>query len=133
MVEISNLNVLLKSMKPKLINTEFVFCTVSEEQFSSLNVNPLFMFKEEEGTTIVIERKTADSNSLSYSNVWVLITLTAHSNLTAVGFLAAITDKLAKAGISVNVVSAYYHDHLFVPFDKAEKAMTLLKKLSKSK
>ena len=39
---------------------------------------------------------------------------------------AAITAKLAEAGISMNAVSAYYHDHLFVPADKAKSVMKLL-------
>jgi hypothetical protein len=40
-----------------------------------------------------------------------------------VGFLAAITGRLADAGISVNPVSAFYHDHLFVPEHKADEAL----------
>jgi hypothetical protein len=49
--------------------------------------------------------------------------LTVHSSLEAVGFLAAITARLAETGISVNVVSAFYHDHLFVPHDRADEAL----------
>jgi hypothetical protein len=56
--------------------------------------------------------------------------LMVHSSLDAVGFLAAITAKLAAGGISVNPVSAFYHDHLFVPVDKAEMAMNLLSEFS---
>jgi hypothetical protein len=36
---------------------------------------------------------------------------------------------LASAGISVNPISAYYHDHLFVPSERAEKVMKLLDEL----
>ena len=52
-----------------------------------------------------------------------MITLSVHSSLDAVGFLAAITNKLAAAAISFNPVSAYYHDHLFIPANRAEQAM----------
>ena len=124
------MHTLLKSMKPELVKEKFVFCTVSEQSFSKLNVKPLLIFKEEEGITIVLKKESADANSLPYSSVWALITLTVSSDLTAVGFLAAITNSLAESGISVNVVSAYYHDHLFVPIEKAEKAMQVLKVLS---
>ena len=55
-----------------------------------------------------------------------MITLDVHSALDAIGFLAAVATLLAKAGISVNAVSAYYHDHLFVPREKADEAMRLL-------
>ncbi len=58
------------------------------------------------------------------------ITLRIHSSLEAVGLLAAVTGRLAKAGISVNAVSAYYHDHLFVSPEKAEEAMQILEGLS---
>lgn len=132
MVGITDLKVLLKSMEPKLVKGEFVFCTVSEEHFSKLRATPLLVFREEEGTTLILEREIADANSLPYSHLWGMITLTVHSDLTAVGFLTAITSKLAGAGISVNVVSAYYHDHLFISIEKIDKATELLRELSSS-
>jgi len=58
------------------------------------------------------------------------ITLTINSALDAVGFLAAITTRLAAAGISVNAVSAFHHDHIFVPLTRAEEAMELLSSLA---
>ena len=60
-----------------------------------------------------------------------MITLTVHSSLEAIGFLAAITGRLAEAGISVNAVSAFYHDHLFVPEHRAEEALHHLQNVSK--
>lgn len=59
-----------------------------------------------------------------------MLTLNVHSSLEAVGFLAAITARLATAGIGVNPVSAFYHDHLFVPADRAEEALDVLQKLA---
>jgi uncharacterized protein len=56
--------------------------------------------------------------------------LTVHSSLNAVGFLAAVTTQLAEAGISLNAVSAFYHDHLFVPHDRADEALALLQNMS---
>ncbi|MFX0182406.1 MAG: ACT domain-containing protein [Candidatus Hodarchaeota archaeon] len=130
---ISDLKTLLGSMKPKVIEGEYVFCTISPLQYSELRIKPLCIFHEEEGVTIIVKRNLAERNSLLYSNVWALITLTVHSDLAAIGFLATITSKLAKAGISVNVVSAYYHDHLFVPIEKTDLTMQLLFELSKSR
>ena len=37
---------------------------------------------------------------------------------------------LAEAGISVNAVSAFYHDHLFVPEHRADEALALLHGMS---
>jgi uncharacterized protein len=47
-----------------------------------------------------------------------------------VGLTAAFATALANAGISCNVVAAYYHDHLFVPVQDAEKAMAVLRSLA---
>ena len=59
-----------------------------------------------------------------------MITLTVHSSLDAVGLLAAVTQVLAQADISVNVVSAFYHDHLFISEHRAVEALQILSALS---
>lgn len=124
-------------MKPILINKEYVFCSLSEARFNSLlatcshPLNPLLTFREKEGITLIMERKTADANALHYSDVWKMITLSVHSDLSAIGFLAKITDKLSENKISVNVVSGYNHDHLFVHEGDADKTMKILNELTK--
>ncbi|MFH1225302.1 MAG: ACT domain-containing protein [Candidatus Diapherotrites archaeon] len=124
-----NLGELLRSMKPEPVKGEYVFCTVPESRFGELKIPAVMAFREKEGVTVIIEKEAADIAGLPYCGAWAMITLTVHSDLAAVGFLAAITKKLAKNGISVNAVSAYYHDHLFVPAGKAKKAMKLLGEL----
>jgi uncharacterized protein len=129
-----NLDKLLKGMSPVRENKEYVFCSVSESKLRKLQVQKvhvLLVYREKEGITLILEKKVADKNSLKYSGVWTCITLTIHSDLEAVGFLARITEQLANANISVNAVSAYYHDHLFVPKNKSNRAMEILKRLSK--
>ena len=59
-----------------------------------------------------------------------MITLNVHSALDAVGFLAAVATALSERGIGVNPVAGYYHDHLFIPADRAEEAMAVLEGLS---
>lgn len=58
-----------------------------------------------------------------------MITLNVNSSLNVVGFLAHISSKIAEAEIPVNVVSAFYHDHLFIPVEKAYDALKLLKEI----
>jgi len=128
----TNLKILLNNLNPLLIQGEYVFCTVDRETFNELDSVPVGLFQEEESLTIIITKETADRYSLSYSHLWTMITLSAHSELTAVGLLAAVTQKLASAGITVNVFSAYYHDHLFVLPHEADSAMKLLIELSDS-
>ena len=125
----SDLESLLKHMEPKHVPGEYVFCIIDESE-DDLIGTPLFVFREEEGATVVLLRDIAELNQIKFEKIWGLITLSVHSDLSAVGFLAEITHHLAQAGVSVNVVSAYYHDHLFVPFSKVEKAMEVLTSLS---
>lgn len=126
-----DLNTLVQSMQPKLIEEEYVFCSVPVEEVAALNVTPICQFREVEGMTLILTRQQAEEANLNYKFVWRMITLLVHSSLEAVGFLAAMTSKLAEKGISVNAVSAYYHDHLFVPANKAEQAMHILTSMSK--
>lgn len=126
----TNLQTLLRTMTPELRDGEFVFCTVAESDFESLELTPLGLFCEQEGLTLILKREEAEEHHLDYAYVSRMITLTVHSSLDAIGFLAAITARLAKHNISVNTVSAYYHDHLFVPVDRAHDAMRILHELS---
>jgi len=123
---------LLATMKPELQAGEVVFATVSAGEFAQLDIRPIGWFREAEGITLIADRGAAEQAGLSCTFVSRMITLTVHSSLEAVGFLAVITRTLADAGISVNPVSAYYHDHLFVPVNKAQRAMQLLTTLAQS-
>lgn len=129
---IKDLNLLLEKMNPYLYETKYVFCSLSGKGRDFLKLNPLLTFNEEEGLTLILEKSEADRAKISYKEVWKMITLKVNSDLLAIGFLAEITRKLAGAGISVNVVSAYHHDHLFVPADKADEALDILKKSAQS-
>ena len=125
-----DLDTLLRSMKPEMQEVIFVFCTLPEGREISANLKPVHIFHEREGTAFVVRREEAEAAGLPYQFASRLITLTVHSSLEAVGFLAAVTAALAEAGISVNAVSAFYHDHLLVPVDRAEDAQRLLQKLA---
>ena len=57
MAEIKDLNKLLKGMKPELATKEFVYSTVSEIQLSVLKLDPLLVFKEKEGITVIHRKK----------------------------------------------------------------------------
>ena len=121
---------LLRQMEPELRPGIFVFCTIPTSDAIPAAVDPLLTFREPEGMTLVIRREEAEATGLPFAFASRLITLTVHSALEAVGFLAAITARLAEAGIAVNAVSAFHHDHLFVAVDRADEAMVLLKELS---
>ena len=124
----TNLAILLKSMHPILNAGEYVFCTTNTiDQINPYSI--VSFFKEKEGITLILERKTADELGLDYSFIAAWITLTVHSSLDAVGLTAAFSTALARENISCNVVAGYYHDHIFVSQDDAENAMETLKQI----
>jgi len=128
---VTNLSSLLKTMQPKLNKGDYVLCTIPFTQ----NIDPALLigsFKEEEGLTVIIEKRSADSLGLNYTYVAAWITLTVHSSLEAVGLTAAFSNALAKEGISCNVIAAYYHDHIFVAKNDAERALKVLHQLAES-
>ncbi len=127
----TNLKALLKSMQPVLCSGEYVFCSVNNQNNCLSHLDPLGQFRENEGLTLILKREQADTANLSYTSVFSMITLSVHSSLEAVGFLAAIANKLAEHNISVNPVSAYYHDYLFVPVLRTRVAMMLLQEFSR--
>jgi hypothetical protein len=131
----NNLDTLIASMQPALRDEVYVFCTLPEtppgDQLARLAPRALFI--EDEGTTLVVRREAAEAERLAFTYPARMITLTIHSSLEAVGFMAAMTRALADHGISVNAFSAYFHDHLFVPEDKAEDALRTLRDLAATK
>lgn len=122
-----NLEKLLAEMSPRLIDGEYVFCSLENGRYGDhAELFPLASFVEDEGLTLVIPRAKADEHGLGYESVFRCITLSVHSSLDAVGLTAAISTRLAEQGISANVIAAFHHDHIFVQAASAERAMAAL-------
>ncbi|MCH8339478.1 MAG: ACT domain-containing protein [Chloroflexi bacterium] len=121
---------LLTEMSPELREGEYVFSSISREDLDDLRVDPIGWFREVEGISLILDRAAAQRLGLKQSSAFRMISLNVDSSLEAVGFLAAVTEKLAAAGVSVNAVSAFHHDHLFIPVEKADLAMSLLNDLA---
>lgn len=122
---------LQQQMAPRLQPETFVYCTFADFQLPA-GLQPICTFREAEGLTAIVERSQAERARVPYVFEARLITLTVHSSLEAIGFLATIATSLAKAGISCNAVAAYHHDHLFLPVARAADAMDVLNALSLS-
>ncbi len=126
----TDLRKLLQQMDPSLHPETIVFCSLSPQEAPRFLSQALGWFEEAEGVTLVVEHSAAAQAGLKTSPAFRQITLNVHSSLSAVGFLAAVTQALAGAGISANTISAYYHDHLFVPEADADRALSVLAELS---
>jgi len=116
---------LLASIDPQLQAGTFVFCEIEHDDRPS-GLAARMEFREHEATTLVVSAEEAGAHGLAGEFPCQWIVIGAHSDLSAVGFLAEITAALAAAGIGANVVSAVHHDHLFVPAGLGERAVAVL-------
>lgn len=121
---------LLRDMHPVLNSDVYVFCNIPDIDIIK-DVTFIGLFKEAEGWTVILARGTADELGLSYSFTAAWITLTVHSALEAVGLTAAFSKALAEVNISCNVIAGFYHDHIFVPTEKAALALETLHQLTR--
>ena len=105
----------------------------SQAADASVPAATIMLFREDEGVTTVVEVDEAPGETPDGSRdepLWAQITLRIHSSLEAVGMMAAIATALTARGIPCNAVSAYYHDHLFVPWSRRDDAIAALQALS---
>jgi uncharacterized protein len=127
---VRDLATLLSRMEPRLAEIPCVFVTVGSAGCEQLE-SALGSFREAEGVTLILELEAASRLGLESGPRWARITLAVHSSLSAVGFMASVTAALADAGVSCNPVSAWHHDHLFVPWEQRELALETLAALSR--
>lgn len=122
---------LLAAIEPELHPGTYAFCVLGDDE-PPPGVPVRMLFRESEGSTVVVPAEAARSAGLACEFPCEWITLGAGSDLGAVGFLAEITAKLATVGIAANVVSAFHHDHLFVPAGRGGDAIDALEELQRA-
>lgn len=128
----TDLTKLLASMSPELSDEEYVFCTLPGARYGDIpRSSPFAAISEAEGLTLIVPRSRADEEGWRYESVYKRITLRIHSSLDAVGLTAAFASKLTEHGISANVIAGYYHDHIFVRSEHAERAVEALGELAR--
>ena len=120
---------LLRELRPTLHPDRYVFVS-SPQPDPELLARAFASIREEEGTTLVVPEEAARLAGRQTTTAFRCITLRVFSDLLAVGLVAVVTSRLAGLGIACNVVSAFHHDHLFVPEDDAERAMAALRDLA---
>jgi hypothetical protein len=125
---ISDLSLLLRTMKPSLSPGAFAFASIKPAQ----TIDPTIIvasIRETEGLSVVVTEEDAIKNNLEILFLCAWITLNVNSDLHAVGLTAAFSAALGQSGISCNVVAGAYHDHIFVPIKLAGQAMDVLYQL----
>lgn len=122
---VSDLAQLLATMQPELNEGAYVFSSVQADRDVS-ELAPVATFREREGLTVIVDEPTALREGLPVLFRAAWITLNVHSDLEAVGLTAAVAEELTRARISCNVVAAAFHDHIFVPVERAKDALAQL-------
>ena len=112
---------MLAGMAPALDARAWFFVLIEGEP----PADAFAVIREEEGITAILAGERAGTP-------FARITLTVHSALEGVGLTAAVATALAAKGIACNVVAGFHHDHLFVPHERAEEALDVLQRLSKT-
>ena len=125
-----DLNILLRSLRADLVDGVFVFATLPAGSIPA-GITPVMQFAEAEGTTLILTRDQAQAAGIAYEFPCRMITLNVHSALEAVGFIAHIATRLAAAGMGVNPVAGFYHDHLFIPDGREAEALEILADIAK--
>ena len=122
----TDLGALLTSMDPVLHRERYVFSTTER---LPAGLEPIATVREPEGLSVIIEEAQATEHELPYDYVAAMVTLRVHSAPAAVGLTAAVSTALAERGISCNVVAGFFHDHLFVPYDRGWDVLDALEDL----
>lgn len=122
---------LLTNMSPGLRDDYYVFCTIKDAVYGDFaEMKPFATVCEAEGLTLVLVKQVADQAGFEYESTFRCITLDVHSSLEAVGLTAAVSGALTEHQISANIIAGFFHDHIFVPSESANNALSLLLKLS---
>ena len=124
----TDLGKLLAGLRATLVPGTYVFATLTGP--IPRGVTARMVFREAEGTTLIVTRAEAEAAGLAYEFPSRMITLDVHSALEAVGFIAVIATELAKAGMGVNPVAGFYHDHIFVPEGREGDALRILARIA---
>jgi hypothetical protein len=113
-------------LSPRLATEEYGFATVAPGREVPPGLSPLATFAEDEGLTLVATVAAFDAAGVECQHGFARISLGLFSALEGVGLTAAVSAALAEAGISCNMIAAYHHDHLFVPWDRREEAQKIV-------
>jgi uncharacterized protein len=111
---------LLAGARPSLSHARYVIAEMEDGALLPTLDGLFALIREEEGLTVVREDPDGD---------WARITMTIVSDLSAVGFTAAFARALMDRQIPANVVAAYHHDHILVPWDRRHDALSALETL----
>ena len=126
----TDLQQLLRTLNPRLNPEKYAFVTLPPGK-SVDSARIVGSIREPEGVSVILDLDEVKREELTPLFVCSWITLTVQSDLQSVGLTAAVSGALSEVGISCNVVAGAFHDHLFVPCDRAQEALAVLGRLQR--
>ncbi|MEM1334923.1 MAG: ACT domain-containing protein [Actinomycetota bacterium] len=129
MAGMTDLDEMLRTLTVSVRPGRFTFVSVPQGTAPALGDGVEAVLSESEGATVVaaVERATAEGWSYDFEGAW--LTIDVHSALEAVGLTATFSAALGAVEIPCNVLAAFHHDHLLVPADRIDDAITALEAL----
>lgn len=124
---------LLAGLAPALDPIPYAFVALGDAPLDAALIDAaLGLVREREGVTLVLPEATARARGIETAARWARVELTIHSDLEAVGMMAAVATALAADGIPCNPLAATFHDHLLVPWARGADAVRALQRLAHS-
>lgn len=114
-----------KNLKIKVSENNFVIVK-SKKIYPDAFAN----IKDDKEITVIIEEsKINKKDIINMENNWRIITFDTILPFDVVGFIAKVSNALAKENISIFVISSYSTDHILVKNRDLDKAIKSLDKL----
>ncbi len=118
----TNLAEVLRSISVDTDSTAYGFASLKDDLPLPAN-EVLCTYREKEGLTVVADTNYLHDKHIDFEGPFAKLSIEVHTSLELVGLTAALAKALTESGISANVIAAYYHDHIFAPFDKRNEAV----------
>jgi hypothetical protein len=120
-----NLQAVIDSLQVYCDDKQYGFAHVDTAEGISLT-DVIGTFQEKEGLTIIAPTEYLVAKKLDFEGPFAKLTIEVHTSLELVGLTAFLAKHLTDAGISANVVAAYFHDHIFVQYNLRQRAIEAL-------
>ena len=109
------------------LDLDFSVCKIRDLSGVDFTRDFVFLSKTDEEVSLVCETGCVPENAVAAEPGWRAFRIEGVLDFGLIGVIARITDVLARADISVFVVSTYNTDYIFLKSHDFEKGLILLK------
>jgi hypothetical protein len=113
-------------MNIKKLDKDFSVCKVPDLDGVDMRSEFVFLSKTDEELSLVCESRLVPANAVEVEADWRGLRVEGPLDFALVGVIAHISAALARAGVSVFVVSTYDTDYLFLKTRELERGVAAL-------